>query len=145
LSAPLTSPISGYLGQIWVGAEASQVHTLTEATLTLKNNLDTRSREFGSAVAQCLAAGTRSVEADLTVYAQDNTTLKTIYQAAKRRLPMPVMIQLGEQSGALCGIYLQGLAPTTPKFDDSENRLMWRFDNSQAQGSNNDELYIAFA
>jgi hypothetical protein len=31
-----------------------------------------------------------------------------------------------------------------PSFDDSQNRMQWRFQSSQAQGLVNDEVFVAF-
>jgi hypothetical protein len=55
------------------------------------------------------------------------------------------MVQLGEQAGQLFGAYMSAMIPEVPEFDDSETRLQWKFTNSRAQGSVDDELYIAFA
>jgi hypothetical protein len=65
-------------------------------------------------------------------------------QAARQRSPITVMIQLGEQAGQLCGAYLPAMVPMVPEFDDSETRLQWKFQNDRAQGTMDDELYIAF-
>ena len=58
--------------------------------------------------------------------------------------PISVMLQLGEQAGQLCGAYMPAMVPSVPEFDDSETRLQWKFQNNRAQGTVNDELYIAF-
>ena len=50
-----------------------------------------------------------------------------------------MMGQLGEQSGQLFGAYMPAMAPAVPEFDDGETRLQWKFQNSRAQGSVNDE------
>jgi len=36
------------------------------------------------------------------------------------------------------------VVPEVPEFDDSENRLQWKFTGCQAQGTGNDEIYVAF-
>jgi hypothetical protein len=54
------------------------------------------------------------------------------------------MLQLGEAAGQLCGMYMPAMVPQVPQFDDSETRLQWKFENDRAQGTANDELYIAF-
>jgi hypothetical protein len=54
------------------------------------------------------------------------------------------MLQLGQQTGQLFGVYLKSVLPQVPEFDDSENRLKWRFRSSRAQGSIDDELIAAF-
>ena len=55
------------------------------------------------------------------------------------------MLQLGQSTGQLLGIYLKSVVPELPEFDDSENRLQWRFNKSQAQGTTDDEIAVAFA
>ncbi len=67
-----------------------------------------------------------------------------LYQAARQRSPIGVMLQLGEQTGQLFGAYMPAMVPEVPEFDDGETRLQWKFQNSRAQGTVNDELYIAF-
>ena len=54
------------------------------------------------------------------------------------------MLQLGEQIGQLFGAYMPAMVPEVPEFDDSETRLQWKFQNDRAQGTVDDELYIAF-
>ena len=54
------------------------------------------------------------------------------------------MFQLGEQSEQLFGAYMPAMVPEVPEFDDSETRLQWKFQNSRAQGTVDDEFYIAF-
>ncbi len=56
-----------------------------------------------------------------------------------------MMLQMGKQQGQLLGAYLPSVVPVIPAFDDSETRLRWRFKNNLAQGTSDDELYIAFA
>ncbi len=54
------------------------------------------------------------------------------------------MFQLGEQQGQLFGVYMPAMVPEVPQFSDNDNRLEWAFENSQAQGTVDDELYVAF-
>ena len=79
------------------------------------------------------------------LFEQDDEQTKALYQAARQRSPISVMLQLGEQAGQLCGAYMGAMVPEVPEFDDSETRLQWKFQNNQAQGTVDDELYIAFA
>ena len=67
-----------------------------------------------------------------------------MYQAARQRSPISVMLQLGEQATQLFGAYMPAMVPEVPEFDDSETRLQWKFQNSRAQGTAENELYIAF-
>jgi hypothetical protein len=55
------------------------------------------------------------------------------------------MLQLGEQTNQLVGVYLPAMVPDVPEFDDSETRLQWKFQNDRAQGTADNELYISFA
>ncbi len=74
----------------------------------------------------------------------DDTATAALYQAARQRSPIPVMMQLGQQQGELFGIYMQSVVPEVPAFDDSDKRLQWQFQSCRAQGSVNDEIYVAF-
>jgi hypothetical protein len=130
---------------VWMGATPSQFLTLTSAELDLSNNVQLRVREFGSDFARCIAAGERQVKLNFSVFEQVDADTLGLYQAARQRSPIGVMLQLGQQSGQLFGAYLPAMVPEVPEFDDQETRLQWKFQNSRAQGAVDDELYIAFA
>lgn len=136
--------VPGHLGEVWMGATPTELFTLTAAELRLNNNVDLRAREFGSDFAQCIAAGRRSVELNFSIFEQIDAETTGLYQAARQRSPISVMLQLGEQNGQLFGAYMPAMVPEVPEFDDHETRLQWRFQNSRAQGTVNDELYVAF-
>jgi len=136
--------VPGYLGQVWMGAAPLQFFTLTSAQVTLNNGLDLRNREFGSDLARAIAPGLRSVSIDFSVFQMDDSQTQQLYQAARQRSPMSVMLQLGEQQGQLFGLYLKSVALEVPGFDDSQNRVQWRFQSCQAQGLVNDEVFVAF-
>jgi hypothetical protein len=136
--------VPGHLGQVWMGATPTEFFTLTAAELRLNNNVDLRVREFGSDFAQCIAAGRRSVELNFSIFEQVDAQTAGVYQAARQRSPISVMLQLGEQNGQLFGAYMPAMVPEVPEFDDHETRLQWRFQNSRVQGTVNDELYVAF-
>lgn len=136
--------VPGHLGQVWMGAPESQFLTLTAAELTMTNNIAQRLQEFGSDFARCIAAGERTVRLNFRVFEQDDAQTKGLYQAARQRSPIGVMRQLGEQVGQLFGAYMPAMVPEVPEFDDSESRLQWAFQNDRAQGTVDDELYIAF-
>ena len=136
--------VPGHLGQVWMGAEPNQFFTLTAADLTLTNNISQRLHEFGSDFARCIAAGERAVRLNFRIFEQDDTQTKELYQAARQRSPVGVMLQLGEQTGQLFGAYMPAMVPEVPEFDDGETRLQWSFKNDRAQGTVDDELYIAF-
>ncbi|MGH9645776.1 MAG: hypothetical protein ACRD4E_03075 [Bryobacteraceae bacterium] len=136
--------VPGHLGQIWMGAPESQFFTLTAAQLTMTNGITQRLQEFGSDFARCITAGERTVRLNFRIFEQDDAQTKGLYQAARQRSPIGVMLQLGEQPGQLFGAYMPAMVPEVPQFDDSETRLQWAFQNDRAQGTVNDELYIAF-
>jgi hypothetical protein len=136
--------VPGHLGEVWMGASPNEFLTLTAATLTLDNAVDLRVKEFGSDFAQCIAAGQRSVKLNFELFEQADAQTQGLYQAARQRSPIAVMLQLGEQTNQLFGAYMPAMVPEVPEFDDSETRLQWKFQNDRAQGTADDELYIAF-
>jgi hypothetical protein len=136
--------VPGNLGQAWLGTAASQFFTITSAQVTVKNGLDTRSKEFGSRVPLAVAPGRRTVTADLELYGMDDAATTGLYQAARQQSPIAVMFQLGEAAGQLMGVCMGSVIPVVPEFDDSGNRLEWRFRSSRAQGTVDDEITVAF-
>jgi hypothetical protein len=138
------SVVPGHLGQVWMGSAPSRMLSLTSAELTVENNIDLRAREFGSDSASCITAGQRVVRLNFSIFEQDDEESRELYQASRQRSPIEVMFQLGEQQGQLFGVYMPAMVPEMPQFSDSDNRLEWAFDNSQAQGTIDDELYVAF-
>ena len=68
-----------------------------------------------------------------------------LYAAARNREPISVMLQLGEVPGQLSAIYLPNVVPEVPEFDDRNPRVEWAFGLSQASGTVDDEIRIAFA
>jgi len=137
--------IPGHIGQVWIGASATQFFTLIDAEIEIKNNVDMRKREFGFAGPTCIAAGEREVGIKFRLYEKDDAATLGLYQAAKNRTPLSIMIQLGQSAGQLCGVYLPAVVPEVPEFDDRQPRLEWNFSLSSAQGSKDDEIQIAFA
>ncbi len=138
------SIIPGHLGQAWLGTTPDRFFTLTEGMLELDNDLDLRNREFGSDAPRCIAAGMRTVTVSFSVFEQDNDATRALYQAARQRSPISVMFQLGQQAGQLFGVYLKAVVPEVPAFDDSETRLQWQFQSCRAQGTGDDEIFVAF-
>jgi len=136
--------VPGHLGEVWMGSSPNQFFTLTAATLNLENNIVLRVKEFGSDFARCIAAGQRSVKLNFEIFEQVDAQTAGLYQAARQRSPIGVMFQLGAQTNQLFGVYMPAMVPEVPEFDDSETRLQWKFQNSRAQGTMDDELYIAF-
>jgi hypothetical protein len=138
------SIIPGNLGQVWLGSSPTRFLTLTNATVTLANNLELRASEFGAILPSTIAPGQRTVSISFSLYQMDNTATAGLYQAARQRSPISVMMQLGQQQGELFGIYMQSVVPEVPAFDDSDKRQQWQFQSCRAQGSVNDEIYVAF-
>jgi len=146
---PTVSPISysiipGNLGQVWLGTSPTRFFTLTDAAVTFANNVELRASEFGAILPSVIAPGQRSVSINFSLYEKDDTATAALYEAARQRSPIPVMLQLGQQQGELFGIYMQSVVPEVPAFDDSDKRLQWQFQTCRAQGSVNDEIYVAF-
>jgi hypothetical protein len=139
------SVVPGHLGQVWLGGSASQFFTLTAAQIQVRNNLDTRHREFGATLPRALSPGMRHVLTHISLLAQHDGQSAALYQASRARTPVPAMLQLGQQQGQLLGVYIPNIQPEVPTYNDSEYRLQWDFENNFAQGQVDDELYIAFA
>jgi hypothetical protein len=138
------SIVPGNLGEAWLGTAPTQFLTITSATLVLANNLDTRSKEFGSRLPLALAPGERTVTAAFSLYGMDDTGTESLYQAARQQSPISVMFQLGVMQGQVMGVYLQGVVPEVPEFDDSTNLLQWKFRASRARGTVDNEIAVAF-
>jgi hypothetical protein len=138
------SVVPGNLGQAWLGTSPNQFLTITSASVVVKNSVDVRSREFGSSLPRAIAAGQRQVTAAFDLYGQDDDATKSLYQAARQRSPISVMFQLGETEGQVMGVLLKSVIPEVPQYDDSENRLQWKFSSSRAQGTVDDEVVVAF-
>ena len=137
-------PVPGHLGQVWIGNSQSQMLTLTKAQIRVKNNLQTRNFEFGSEYPLALSPGEREVDVQFEAYSTDQSVFAELYQAAQTETPIPLTIQLGDQPGAMAAIHLKSFVPQVPHFDDGETRLLWSFASSRAQGTGDDEIYIAF-
>jgi hypothetical protein len=142
------SIVPGNMGQAWLGTTPSRFCTITAATITVKNALDTRDREFGISGAcsgvRRISPGERTVTAAFDLYSRDDDATNALYQAARQQSPISVMFQLGETEGQLMGVYLKSVVPEVPEFDDGQNRLQWRFRSSRAQGTVDDEISVAF-
>jgi hypothetical protein len=136
--------VPGHLGEVWLGTSPTEFFTLTSAELTLDNAVELRVKEFGSEFARCIAAGERSVKLNFELFELADAQTAELYQAARSRTPISVMFQLGEQTTQLFGAYMPAMVPEVPEFDDRETRLQWKFQNSRAQGTVDNELYVAF-
>jgi hypothetical protein len=138
------SIVPGNMGQAWLGTTPARFLTITSASIVLKNQLDTRSREFGANLPRAISPGQRSVTAAFELFSQDDDATKGLYQAARQQSPITVMFQLGVAQGQVMGVYLQSVIPEVPEFDDGQNRLQWKFRQSRAQGTVDDEIAVAF-
>jgi hypothetical protein len=139
------SIVPGHLGEAWLGSTPNQFFTLTGAAIEVKNNIDVRNQEFGSSFPRAIAPGLRQVVSNFTLFAQDDAQTTALYAAAKQRSPVSAMLQLGKQQGQLIAIYMANVTPEIPNYNDSETRLQWEFKNNLAQGTSEDEIFIAFA
>jgi hypothetical protein len=137
--------VPGHMGQAWIGTTAERFCTITGASVVLDNDLDTRWREFGGCEIKAISPGNRKVTATFELFSKDDEKTVGLYQAARQQSPISVMFQLGQAEGQLLGVYLKSVVPEVPEFDDSENRLQWRFRESRAQGTVDDEIAVAFA
>ncbi len=145
LSSFSNSIVPGNLGQIWMGPEPNQYATLTHAQLRLQNDLEARANEFGSELPRFISPGTRKVTFDFTLFEQDDQATMELYQAARQQSPIPIMLQVGQTAGQLFGAYMKSVLPEVPEVDDSQRLVQWKASGSRAQGSNSDELVVAFA
>lgn len=139
------SIVPGHLGQAWLGVTPTRFCTITGGSVVVKNGLAARMNDFGSCGPLAFAPGTRTVTAAFDVYASDSGATTELYQAARQSSPIEVMFQLGQVEGQLAGVFLKSVVPEVPEFDDSDNRLQWKFRASRAQGTINDEITVAFA
>ncbi len=138
------SPVPGNLGEVWLGVIPNQFLTVSSASVQIRNNIDLRAKEFGTSLPQGISPGQREVSMTLELFSTDDIQTLSLYQAARQRSPMGVMFQLGQQGGQLMGIYLRSVVPVVPEFDDSQTRLQWKFEDTRAQGTVDDEIVIAF-
>lgn len=139
------SIVPGHLGEAWLGSAPNQFFTLTGASIEVNNNIDVRNQEFGSSYPRAIAPGMRQVASTFTLFAQDDAQTTALYAAAKQRTPVSAMLQLGQQQGQLMALLMATVTPEIPNYDDSETRLQWTFKNNLAQGTSENEIYIAFA
>ncbi|HXE64159.1 MAG TPA: hypothetical protein VN519_11500 [Bryobacteraceae bacterium] len=138
------SPVPGNLGQVWLGVIPNQFFTVAQASIEMRNNINLRMNEFGSILPRAIAPGARDVTVTLELFSQDDAATAALYQAARQHSAISMMFQLGQTSGSLMGIYLKSVIPDVPVFDDSDNRLKWKFHDTRAQGTIDDELVVAF-
>ena len=138
------SPVPGNLGEVWLGVFPTQFLSVSAASIQVQNSLDTRSKEFGTSLPLAIVPGPRSVSMTLELFSQDDLATIALYQAARQQAPVSVMFQLGQIPGQLMGICLQSLVPSVPAFDDSDKRLRWKFTDTRAQGTAENEIVVAF-
>jgi hypothetical protein len=139
------SIVPGHLGEAWLGSAPNQFFTLTGASVEVKNNINARNQEFGSSYPRAMTPGMRQVVSTFTLFAQDDAQTTALYAAAKQRTPVSAMLQLGQQQGQVMAVFMASVTPEIPDYNDSETRLQWGFKNNLAQGTAEDEIYIAFA
>ncbi|HWE52418.1 MAG TPA: hypothetical protein VG273_21660 [Bryobacteraceae bacterium] len=138
------SLVPGNLGQVYLGVFPNQFLSVSDASVQIQNDLDTRSKEFGTMLPRAIVPGMRSIAVTLELFGQDDEATTALYQAARQQSPVSMMFQMGQTPGQLTGIYLKSLVPSVPQFDDSSKRLLWKFTDTQAQGTAEDEIVVAF-
>lgn len=136
--------IPGHLGQAWLGVMPDRFYTITEAEVSIENGIDLRAKEFGATGPRCIVGDMRDVRIDFSLFEIDDEATTALYQAARQRSPIEMFFQLGQEAGQLFGVYMKSVVPEVPEFDDSEPRLAWNFSKCRAQGSLDDEIYVAF-
>lgn len=136
--------VPGNLGQVWMGVIPNQMLTVTAASVEIRNNLELREREYGTVLPRAIAPGAREVVMTVEFFSQADVPTAALYQAARQQTPISVMFQMGQNAGQLMGVYLKSVIPDVPKYDDSETRLKWQFRDTQAQGTVEDEVVVAF-
>jgi hypothetical protein len=127
-----------------LGTPAGKFLTVTSALIEIDNDVDLRNQEFGTSLPQCITAGVRRVIANFELFEVDDAQTRGLYAAARSEMPVGVIFQLGEAAGQLMGVYMPNVVPQVPQFDDGERILKWNFENSRAQGVDNDEVVVAF-
>jgi hypothetical protein len=138
------SLVPGNLGQVYLGVVPNQFFSVSNASVQIQKDLDTRSKEFGTMLPRAIVPGMRSVAVTLELFGQDDEATTTLYQAARQQSPISLMFQMGQMPGQMLGIYLKSLVPSVPQFDDSDKRLLWKFTDTKAQGTVEDEVVVAF-
>jgi hypothetical protein len=79
----------------------------------------------------------------LTVFERNDELSQALYTKAVNNEPVPVMLQMGNQPGAMFAVYLPAVLFPVPDFKDDQSRLLWQFRNAVAMGLQNDEVFIA--
>jgi hypothetical protein len=138
------SPVPGNLGQVWLGVLPQRMYTISAASIELRNNIETRHNEFGSILPRAITPGNREVTVGLELFGQDDEVTTALYQAARQHSPVSMMFQLGHSAGQLFGLHMKSLVPDVPEFDDGDKRLRWKFRDTRAQGTADDEIVVAF-
>jgi hypothetical protein len=103
-----------------------------------------RAQEFGVDLPLAISPGQRTVSLKFNIFQQDDAATAGLYQAARQQSPISVLIQLGQQQGQLFGLYMKSVVAQVPGFDDSGTRQQWQFQICRAQGSVDDEMFVAF-
>ena len=114
-------------------------------SIEIRNNLDMRANEFGSILPRAIAPGAREVLVTLELFAQDDAATTALYQAARQQSPLSLMFQLGQMNGQLMGIYLKSLdAGCSGSSTIRKPGCKWKFSDTRAQGTADDEMVVAF-
>lgn len=140
-----SDPVPGHLGQVWLGTQPTQMFTLISAAVTLQNSLESRQHEFGSVVSRGFVPGRRKVTFDCVLVADGTADSNGLKALASSRTPAPVILQLGVEAGQIFGIYIPNVVLSSPLYDDRDNYLKLHWESSLGHGSQDDEMYVAWA
>ncbi len=134
--------VPGHIGRLFLGGIEFYLLSLS---LRLKNQVDTRVREFGLNVAPCYSADLREVSVQFGLYASTKEAVLGLHAMARQRQETDLSIQLGNRAGQLVGIHIPKFIPEIPEITDAESRVVMSYPSSLAYGVVNDEISIAFA
>ena len=122
----------------------TQFFTVSAASIEIQNDLDTRSKEFGTTLPLAVVPGMRSVSLTLELFEQDDAATTALYQAAQATIARQRDVPVGTSAGSTDGDLSEKPGAGVPQFDDSDKRLQWKFTDTRAQGTAEDEIVVAF-
>ena len=106
------SPVPCNLGEVWLGVASNQFFTVSDASIEIQNDLDTRSKEFGTALPLELVPGVpnRVGLVELVRPGRSGQPRLSIRRRG-RQAPISMMFQLGQVQGQLAGNLLAKHCP----------------------------------
>ena len=145
--APLTySLVPGHLGEAWMGATPALVVLYGDegSTDVQQQSGPQKQRVWFPAGSRNQPRGSQRGDRFHCLPAGRRDHARVVPGGNGNGSPIPVMLQLGQQSGQMFGLYMSSVIPQVPQFDDSDKRQQWQFVNCRAQGVLNDEIFVAF-